>query len=91
MALQITQKKGAYYLKGQINVMSKLVLITYFNQLFRKENKIVINIEEINAIDKQGLQALFFMMDKAEKSNKIFSIVGYGCKDIYDQFNQKVA
>lgn len=91
MALQITQKDETFYLKGQLNVTSKLAFITHFNQLFRKENKIAVNIEDVNEIDKQGLQALFFMMEKAEKYNKIFSVVGYGCKEIYDQFNQKVA
>lgn len=91
MALEIIQKEEIFYLKGQLNVISKLAFITHFNQLFRKQNKITVNIEDVNAIDKQGLQVLFFMMEKAEKYNKTFSIVGYGCKEIYDQFNQKVA
>lgn len=91
MALEIIQKEEIFYLKGQLNVISKLAFITHFNQLFRKQNKITVNIEDVNDIDKQGLQVLFFMMEKAEKYNKTFSIVGYGCKEIYDQFNQKVA
>lgn len=91
MSLEITQKQEVYHLKGKLNGVSKLFFITYFNQVFRSENALTINIEGINEIDKQGLQALFFMLEKAEKYNKIFSIVGYGCKEIYDQFNQKVA
>lgn len=91
MVLEITQKNGTYFLNGKINASSKLYFMTYFEEILIKEDKVKINIGDIEEIDKQGLKALFYMMKTALDFNKEFSIVGYGCKDVYDHFNQKVA
>lgn len=91
MALQITQTNETYNLKGQINTSSRLYFTNFFKSLLLKERKIIVNIEEVNEIDKQGLQAVFLIIKAAQKINKKLVVIGYGCKDVYDEFNQKIA
>ncbi len=90
MSLQISEKNEMFYLNGKINLNTTSFLISYFS-LVEKET-IVINIDEVKQIDKIGLNAILLLLKNAKNNNKLFSIVGYGCKEIYDYFDQiKVA
>lgn len=91
MSMTITKQNEIYFLKGQINSTSNLYFMAYFEAAFTSSNKIKINIEEVDAIDKDGLKALFYVMQKASEEEKTFSIIGYGCKEIYDHFDQNIA
>ncbi|KGL63831.1 STAS domain-containing protein [Polaribacter sp. Hel1_85] len=86
MSLQISEKKEVFYLNGKINFETIPFFKSYFNSIIR--DRIVVNIDNVKHIDKEGLDALFVLIKNANKNNKLFSIVGYGCKEIYDYFHQ---
>lgn len=85
MSLQISEKKEVFYLKGKINSETTAFFKSYFNSILREN--IVINIDSVKQIDKEGLNTIFTLKQDANKKNKLFSIIGYGCKEIYDYFN----
>ncbi|MBU3011726.1 hypothetical protein KO506_09955 [Polaribacter vadi] len=88
MPLQISKKKSVYHLKGNVNSLNVPKFLTYFINKIDKKNKITLNIEEAIEIDKNGLNAIQHLMTLASSKDKNFSIVGGGCKEIYDHFYQ---
>jgi ABC-type transporter Mla MlaB component len=88
MALQILEKNGTFYLDGHLNTSTLKSFTSYFDYNLSQSNKVIINIDSIIEIDKSGLEAMRKFTQVAVLKQKIFSIVGYGCKEIYDDFNQ---
>lgn len=88
MTLRILKKKSVYYVKGGIVTPNVTLLLNYFIKKIDKKKKITLNIEEANQIDKNGLKAIKQLMTLASTKQKNFCIVGGGCKEIYDHFNQ---
>lgn len=86
MSLQILEKNEIFYLNGEININT----VNFFDSFFETVNhkKITLNIDKVILIDKKGLEVLFKFMQNIKKNNKIFVILGYGCKEIYDHFRQ---
>lgn len=91
MSLQISEKNGIFHLKGRINSSTLNYFITYFEYNLSQTKSIMINIDDIKEIDRSGLDAMKNFTQIASLKEKVFSIVGYGCKEIYDHFNQNVA
>lgn len=87
MALQISEKNGMFHLKGKINTSTLQAFNTYFEYNLSQHKSIEINIDDVKEIDKSGLEAMWNFIQIALLENKAFSIVGYGCKEIYDHFN----
>ncbi|CAM1365581.1 conserved protein of unknown function [Tenacibaculum soleae] len=87
MALQISQKNGKFYLNGKLNSATSRFFITYFKYNLEKHKNVSVNINNLNEISKDGLKAIGTLIEVALKKNKLFSVAGYGCKDIYDHFN----
>lgn len=88
MALQITQKNGRFHLKGKLNNSTSKFFIVFFNFNIDKNKQVTINIDNLEEITKDGLKAINILMEIALKQNKIFSVIGIGCKEIYDHFNE---
>ena len=88
MALKILKKKNIYHLKGKLITSDVTSLISYFTTKINKKNKIFLNIDETQEIDKNGLKAIGELMNLASSKKKSFAIVGLGCKEIYDHFQQ---
>ena len=86
MPLKISKNKSVYHLKGKVNTPDVESLLTYFTEKINKKKKITLNIEETEEIDKNGLNAIQQLMILATAKEKNFSIVGGGCKEIYDHF-----
>lgn len=92
MALQILENNGTFYLQGDITTTTSRAFIVYFEQLLRSFKNITVNIDQVKEIDKKGVSAFKKLYINALRENKLFSVVGNGCKDIYDEFNhQEVA
>lgn len=87
MSLEILRKNEVFYLNGKLNTLTARSFIFHFELMIKQLNTIVINIDNINEIDKDGLEAIKKIKNLAFKKNKTFSIIGYGCKEIYDDFN----
>ncbi|WP_100924950.1 hypothetical protein [Tenacibaculum sp. SZ-18] len=86
MSLQVTQKNGALHLKGRINTSTSRLFIIYLEHYAEKLKNVVINIDKVKEIDRDGIEAIKTVWAIALKKNKKFSIRGLGCKDIYDHF-----
>lgn len=88
MALQISQEKGNFYLNGKLNSTTSRFFIIYFEHNLEQNKSVTINIENVNEISKDGLEAISTLTAIALRNNKLFSVTGYGCKEIYDDFNE---
>lgn len=88
MTLKILKQKNVYYLKGKVNTLNVPKFLNYFTSKINKKEKVTVNIQEAIEIDKNGLNAIQELMTLANSKNKKFSIIGGGCKEIYDHFNQ---
>ncbi|AZJ31496.1 hypothetical protein SAMN05444344_2092 [Tenacibaculum mesophilum] len=86
MALQISENNGTFYLNGKINNTTVRSFIIHFEYCIEKCKNVVINIDNVNEIGVTGLNAIKTLMAIALKQHKMFSVVGYGCKEVYDHF-----
>ena len=89
MALEISKKNGIFYLNGRLNrFYVKIIYNTDFEYNLSQNKKVTINIDHVIEIDKSGLEAMRNFTKIAILKQKVFSIVGNGCKEIYDDFKQ---
>ncbi len=91
MALQILENNGTVYLKGNINASTAQNLVSHTNHLMNNSKEITIDIDKVTEIDASGVSALKTLFLNALGNKKTFSIVGYGCKDLYTDFNTPTA
>ncbi len=90
MSLNISEKNGTFYLNGNINTTTSRFFIIQIEHSIQKYRNVVINIDNVNEIDRDGLAAINTLRAIALRNHKVFSILGYGCKEIYDHFNQNL-
>lgn len=88
MSLKISKKKSVYHLKGKLITPNVTKLLNFFTKKINKKQRIMLNIEEAVEIDQKGLNALGCLLNLATTKEKNFYIVGGGCKEIYDHFQQ---
>lgn len=84
MALQIIEKNNTYYLKGSMNQNTSEGVILYFENLIRAFQKVIVNIDGVQEIDKNGVTVFKKLFSNAFQMKKEFLVIGNGCKDIYD-------
>lgn len=87
MALKITEDKGIFILDGPINSETVMSLKSHLDYLTAKFNRVTINIDKVNEIDVKGMSILRQFHLNSFETKSSFSIVGFGCKEIYDDFN----
>ncbi|MEP1490207.1 MAG: hypothetical protein ABJK28_17445 [Algibacter sp.] len=73
-------------MKGILSKPNLSVFKNQFNDIFEKVNKITISIENIEWMDKHGVQALANLHIESIIKNKELSIIGLGCKELYEHF-----
>lgn len=88
MSLKILKKKSVYHVKGKVITPNVSKFLNYFTKKINKKKRVTLNIEEAVEIDKKGLKALENLLNLALNKQKNFYIVGGGCKEIYDHFQQ---
>jgi len=90
MSLQISKKNEVFYLKGKLNIVTTRPFIIHFEYIIEQLDigTVVINIDCLNQIDTDGFEAIKTLKAIALRNQKIFYIIGDGCKEIYDDFNQ---
>lgn len=87
MALQITQQNETFLLRGKLNSLTTRSFIIHFEYLIEKQENIVVNIDGIAEIDHDGVEGIKTLTAIALRNYKLFSVIGNGCKDIYQDFN----
>ena len=86
MALKIIEQNGIFIAEGSINSATSEFFQNHFNDIIDKYKKVTINIDKVNQIDRIGLSVLRKFYINGLRYNRDFSIVGFGCKEIYDEF-----
>lgn len=91
MDLQITSCNNFYKVKGHLNKSNVNIFIHEFENIFDSTETLTISIKDIESMDKYGVDALSKLHAEALMKNKQFSIIGYGCKELYDHFKTEAA
>ena len=86
MELQITSYNNFFKMKGILSKRNLTVFNNEFKNVFEKVNSLTISIENIEWMDKSGVNALAELHYEALAKNKKMAIIGLGCKDLYEHF-----
>jgi ABC-type transporter Mla MlaB component len=89
MNLKITHNNNYFKLKGILDRDNLDLFQKEFKNIFDKVNNLTISIEEIEWMDKYGVKAMAGLHDEAINKNKKLSIIGLGCKELYEHFKYK--
>lgn len=88
MSLKISESNGIFFLNGKLNTSTLKSFTTYIEYNLVQKKNVIVNIDNVIEIDRESLATMKKFTEIAVLEEKIFSIVGYGCKEIYDDFNQ---
>ncbi|PWK19017.1 hypothetical protein [Xanthomarina spongicola] len=86
MNLTITHYNNFFKVTGILNRQSVGVFLKEFQDVFERNQSITISIEGLQSIDKDGVNALAKLHNESIVLKKQLSIIGFGCKDLYDHF-----
>ncbi|NNE33084.1 MAG: hypothetical protein HKN40_12030 [Winogradskyella sp.] len=86
MDLQISNYNNHFQIKGTLNKLNLNTFNSYFSNIFDKLDDILINIESVDSIDRAGVMALAKLHNESITKSKKLSIIGLGCKELYDHF-----
>ncbi|HAB27421.1 MULTISPECIES: hypothetical protein [Xanthomarina] len=91
MNLTITHYNNFFKVTGVLNKQSVGVFQQEFQDVFKKLQSVTISIEGLQSIDRDGVNALAKLHNESLALNKQLSIIGFGCKDLYDHFKSNDA
>ena len=86
MDLQITNYNNRFQIKGALNKLNLKTFNAHFSNIFDKLDDILLDIESVESIDRDGVMALARLHNESITKSKRLSIVGLGCKELYDHF-----
>ena len=84
MGLSITNQESIYLLSGKLTYDNAPEFLNYFEGIIPESEEITINIEELSAIDKAGVNALVKAYSKSLEFNTRFFIIGFGSKEMHE-------
>ncbi|XCF05343.1 STAS domain-containing protein [Tamlana crocina] len=84
MALKIKQIKDVFMVEGTIISDTVKQFKNHLEFLIIYSKALTINIDAVTSIDKDGMKAIEELYKMALTYKKPFTIVGYGCKEIYE-------
>ncbi len=91
MELRITNCNNFFKIKGILNKRSLSLFENEFNNIFDKMDYLTVSIEGVESMDRHGVTAITRLHEEALNRNKRLSIIGYGCKDLFDHFKSTAA
>ncbi len=89
MNLEITNYNNHYQIKGTLNKVNLKTFNSHFANIFDSSDNIHINIERVESIDRAGVMALAKLHNESINKAKNLSIVGFGCKELYQHFKSE--
>lgn len=87
MAILIGDHDNEFSVKGVINQENSKDLQAYIESQFRKFSSVIMNIDLVHKIDKNGIEFLRLIHQNSLQRGHTFTITGEGCKEIYDDFH----
>ena len=92
MDLKISNCNNFFKIKGTLDKNNLYVFQNEFQDIFERLNSLTISIEDVVSMDRMGVNALTELHNEAISKSKSLSIIGLGCKDLYNHFkSEKVA
>ncbi len=91
MELRITVRNNYYKLIGALKDENVLFFKERIAEALQSLETLTIDIDEVQAIDAKGVEALKELHNLAMDQQKKLSIIGLGCKELYDHFNTSEA
>ena len=91
MGLKITGYNNFFKIKGELNRNTLDVFQNEFRDIFKRLNSIIINIEDVELMDRYGVLALTELHEESLIKNKKLVIIGLGCKELYEHFEAETA
>ncbi|WP_338732718.1 STAS domain-containing protein [Mangrovimonas cancribranchiae] len=89
MNLIITSANNHFKVKGVLNRQTVHLFKSELFKALNKLNTIVLDIEGLKDIDRYGVSVLAQLHNESISQNKKMSIVGLGCKELYDHFKSE--
>lgn len=91
MDLQITNCNNFFKLKGILDRNNLNLFNNEFANIFERLSTLTISIEDIESMDRYGVNALAELHNESLIKNKSMAIIGLGSKDLYNHFKSQVA
>jgi anti-anti-sigma regulatory factor len=91
MDFKISNCNNFFKVKGILNKNNVSLFNDEFNNIFDRVNNLTISIQDIISMDKYGVDAILELHERALAKNKKLSIIGSGCKELYDHFKTETA
>ena len=91
MDLRSTSCNNFFKLKGILNKDNVEEFRYEFKKAFKIFDALTISVEGLESVDKHGVNALADLHSQSIKENIKLSIVGLGCKELYDHFKSSEA
>ena len=91
MDLKITNCNNFFKISGILNKDNLQIFHNQFNGIFDTIDNLTISIEGVESMDRHGVNAIAELHQEAVTKNKSLSIIGYGCKDLYNHFRTESA
>lgn len=89
MDLQITSYNNRFQIKGTLNKLNIPTFNAHFVNIFDKLDEILLDIENVESIDRAGVMALAKLHNESIVKSKRLSIIGLGCKELYQFFKSE--
>jgi len=89
MNLEITHSNNFFRVKGALERNNIHLFKSKFRNIFENANAVTISIEDLISIDRYGVNALAQLHNESIVKQKRLSIIGLGCKDLYDHFKSQ--
>jgi len=89
MDLQITSYNNRFKIKGDLNKLNLKTFNAHFANIFDKVDEILLDIERVENIDRAGVMALARLHNESITKSKRLSIIGLGCKELYQHFKSE--
>ncbi|WP_299102175.1 hypothetical protein [uncultured Winogradskyella sp.] len=86
MDLEITNYNNRYQIEGTLNKFNLKTFNAYFANIFDKLDDVLLDIERVKSIDRAGVMALARLHNESITKSKRLSIIGLGCKELYQHF-----
>ncbi|PTM10823.1 MAG: hypothetical protein DA407_02880 [Bacteroidetes bacterium] len=87
MDLEITNYNNFFKIRGVLNRKNLPLFQNAFDHIFETFDKLTISIEDLESADRYGVNALAKLHNEAITKDKSLSIIGFGCKEVYEHFN----
>ena len=91
MVLEIKQQGNEYLVEGQLTKLTSRKFQDSFQKIFEATDKLIINIQGLTEIDREGVQVIAKLHNASLSKGKKLCIIGLGCKELYQEFNSSDA